>query len=355
MANRPSRLVVPVRAASFDGRFWGRYPNGDKPDTGAVLAADASGRVGAGGQLSSAIRLGAAASDVAAGSGGLSSGIKLGASAQDTASASASLPSSTNPVVSYNFDSLSSLPAAFDTYGGGVISTEQAYGGSGKSVKCTIGNGATDANFLAGRFLPHNLGQGDEIWVRFRTFFPTGFNFDAGSGNLKFFRIDHGPGSGGNKGHGAHIDWYVCDVGDGSDPTNVGYWNWINESDHFWYPNTGDPIVRAHTIPTGIVRNTWQTWNFYYKLNSVASSGRIRLWRDSTLIVDTNVYRTLGSATNVIGSTSDGSCQGIMFVTYWNGGSPQAQSCYVDDWTIYDSITGAPSNTDSGGRPWIGV
>jgi hypothetical protein len=87
VANRNSRIVIPVRAVNYDGRYWGDYPNGNKPNTGALLQADALGRVGAAGQLSTAIRLGAGAQDVENASGGLSSGIKLAAGAQDVASA----------------------------------------------------------------------------------------------------------------------------------------------------------------------------------------------------------------------------------------------------------------------------
>jgi hypothetical protein len=91
VANRNSRIVIPVRAVNYDGHYWGDYPNGNKPNTGAVLQADALGRIGAAGQLTTAIRLGAGAQDVIAGGGGLSSGIKLAAGAQDVVSESAQL------------------------------------------------------------------------------------------------------------------------------------------------------------------------------------------------------------------------------------------------------------------------
>jgi hypothetical protein len=44
MPNRPSRLNVSIPTASSDGRFYGRYPHGDKPSSGAVgLLEDAEG------------------------------------------------------------------------------------------------------------------------------------------------------------------------------------------------------------------------------------------------------------------------------------------------------------------------
>lgn len=89
-----SRLVIPVRAPSFDGRYWGNYPHGDKPETGAELAAAAQGQVNAAAQLSTAIRLAAAAQARVAGSGGMSSGIRFAASAVSRVSASAAFADS---------------------------------------------------------------------------------------------------------------------------------------------------------------------------------------------------------------------------------------------------------------------
>jgi hypothetical protein len=38
MANRPSRLAVGIPTASYDGRYWGRYPRGDRPGGGGWAA-----------------------------------------------------------------------------------------------------------------------------------------------------------------------------------------------------------------------------------------------------------------------------------------------------------------------------
>lgn len=246
------------------------------------------------------------------------------------------------PAVSLNFDSDTSLPAFFDSYGYGSISTAQKYGGTGKSVACSIAAAGHDWG-LAGR-LNNRLVQGDEIWIRFRTFFPTGYDFTA-SPHLKFFRIDQGTTASG--GHGAHIDWYIRFLGQAGDTNNVGYFDFIQEDIQSWLYDTT-------TVPTGIVRNQWQTWNIYYKLHATAASARIRLWRDSSLLVDVNTRATLGASGNVVGCKTDGSAQGIMFSTYWNGGAPATQTCYVDDWEIATNAS-PPTSTDSGGRIWIGL
>jgi len=244
-------------------------------------------------------------------------------------------------MVDFDFED-DELPSFFNTYAGGVISTEQAYSGT-RSVKCTAAEDEANLDWLAGKPL-HRLTQGDEIWVRFRTFFPTGYDFSV-STSLKFLRVDQGANSGVNRGHGAHIDYYLQSAND----TDVGFWNFIQEDIQSWM------FAGAERPPSGIIRNTWQTWNFYLLLHSVASSARVRLWCDETLIIDSNTRATLGAATNEVGSIADGNCQGVMFMTYWNGGSPQAQSCYLDDWAISTNISGAPTATDGAGNPWIGL
>lgn len=250
------------------------------------------------------------------------------------------------PAASENFDAATVTPSFFNTYNYGAPSTDQAYGGSGKSEKCSVVTGQTDWG-IAGS-LPFRLGLGQEIWVRFRTFFPSGFSF-KGLPHLKFMRIDQGDSASG--GHGAHIDWYIQNVTGGTpanDSADVGNFNFIQENWQDWmYADAARPA-------TGIVRGVWQTWNFYYLLGATPSTSRVRLWRDSTLICDSNARATLGAVGNFIGSSSDGNAQGIMLSTYWNGGAPRDQSAYFDDFEIATS-NAPPTATDSGGRIWIGV
>lgn len=89
MANRNSRIVVPVFAPSFGGGYWGRYPNGDRPNAGADLAAAATDSAAMAAAASTAIKLGAGAQDAAAAGGGVSTAIKIGAGAAGVVSAGA--------------------------------------------------------------------------------------------------------------------------------------------------------------------------------------------------------------------------------------------------------------------------
>jgi len=92
MANRPSRLVVPAFALSYDGHYHLRYPHGDKPVTGAELVAHAEAIAAATGAFGAQIRLGGLALGRAGAAGGLSTAIRLAALANARAFASAAFP-----------------------------------------------------------------------------------------------------------------------------------------------------------------------------------------------------------------------------------------------------------------------
>ncbi len=251
------------------------------------------------------------------------------------------------PAFLQNFDALATGGSGgFNSYDC-TVDVTRAFSGT-KSGKISISSGgftAGVAQLLSGT----TPGQGDEVWLRLRTFFPTGFSF-ASNPHLKFLRIDTGAPP---AGHGAHIDWYISAV-DAQHPS--GYFNFIYEGVQSWL------FASDATLPTGIVLNQWQTWEVYYKLHSVASSSILRLWRDGTLICDTSANipagvgqrATLSNSTTIIGNLQGNMAQGFMHVTYWNGGAPQNQSWWVDDFTIYTSLTGRPTNADAAGNTFIG-
>lgn len=251
------------------------------------------------------------------------------------------------PAFFQNFE----LNATLNTWPVSAQSTAQSYSPthSGRidiTAASTAPGGA--ANALSTSVQPT---QGDEVWFRVRTFFPLGFDFTA-SPHLKFLRIDTGTVAG--SGHGSHIDWYVRSGG----PSAVGYFDFILEGVASWLYGGGSPTP----LPTGIIRGQWQTWEVYYKLHSNAANAIIRMWRDGTLICDTSAgipattptRATLNASTDIIGG-NNGLAGGFMHVTYWNGGSPATQSWYIDDFTVYTSLTGRPTATDASGNTYIGT
>lgn len=242
-------------------------------------------------------------------------------------------------MVTTNFDDrVVGAGSFFDAYAGANGSTVQSFG-AGKSVAGPATIGQDQLDWLAGN-PTHQVPLGGEVWWRFRTFFPVGYDF---SGLIKFMRLQTAVGGA----LSGHLDILFRDRGTGSDTTNVGYFDAILEGPAVY-------AFGAATVPTGIVRGVWQTWNCYVKWHNVAASSKIRVWRDNKLIIDTSAIATLPSASHYMGKASDGT-SGFMLITFWNGGSPQTQTCYIDDWAISSSISGAPTQVDSNGYPWIGV
>jgi hypothetical protein len=255
------------------------------------------------------------------------------------------------PAFSAGFDSLT--PGAGDGLNvqGGIVSNAQSYSAPNSS-QATIAQGAFSAGFSQALPLTNQPAEGNEVWHRIRTFFPTGFSFQApGGAHLKFLRIDTGLAS--SSGHGFHIDWYIFNGG-----VNAGGdFDWIYEGQNVWqFGGAG-----STALPTGIVTGAWQTWERYELLSATAGTATSRLWRNGTLIYDTSanlpvgVTRLANLNTSYIVGGNNGTAQGFMNITYWNGGAPQAQSWYIDDLTIYTSLTGAPTSRDAAGNTYIGI
>jgi hypothetical protein len=247
-------------------------------------------------------------------------------------------------MVDFNFDDRTGSGAGsfFDALAGANPTTEQTFG-SGKALRCPMVTSADELDWLAGN-PTHQIPLGGEIWVRFRTYFPTGFNFVAVP-VLKFLRLQTAL-SGAPSGH---FDFLIRYFGENGDTNNRGFFDPALEG-----PAT--PIFGNSSTapPTGLVTGRWQTWNFYVKWHNVAASSKVRMWRDNKLLIDHSTIATLASASAYMGSAAD-STSGVMFITHWNGFPPQDQVCYIDDWAVSSSISGSPTQVDSNGYPWIGM
>lgn len=68
-----------------------------------------------------------------------------------------------------------------------------------------------------------------------------------------------------------------------------------------------------------------------------------RIWKNGTLVIE-------DATTPTLGSSSDQADFSYVF-TYWNGGSPQDQTAFVDE-LVY--TTSRPSQHDASGNPMIG-
>ncbi|MCF6226990.1 MAG: hypothetical protein L3J22_11915 [Xanthomonadales bacterium] len=76
-----------------------------------------------------------------------------------------------------------------DASGHTYYDTSVVYAGT-NSAQMNIQQGAEGFGFWGGRKqFPSELGEGDELWIRLRTFFPTDFNFNTNLAFLKFLRV----------------------------------------------------------------------------------------------------------------------------------------------------------------------
>lgn len=87
----------------------------------------------------------------------------------------------------------------------------------------------------------------------------------------------------------------------------------------------------------------WQSLELYVKFSATAGQGIIRIWKNGILVSEDTTRRTLAASSNI-------SNQGNVY-TYWNGGHPQNQTGWIDDfiWT-----NERPANRDAAGNYMIG-
>ncbi|MCK5505646.1 MAG: hypothetical protein KAJ10_10810 [Thermodesulfovibrionia bacterium] len=170
-----------------------------------------------------------------------------------------------------------------------------------------------------------DLHEDDELWLRLRVFFPNGFDFTAGSGHLKWIRVDEENASGSGTGR---FDWRLK-----HEVTLENNYNCNPCADGFG----GLP-------PKG----RWVTYEIYYKFSVIpvdqGGKGRTLVWEDGKLIGDNTLIPPFGDDTYKVPS--------IRFIDNWNDGAPQTQHLYIDDIAITNET---PSNRDSAGNPYIGV
>lgn len=190
MSNRPSRLIVPVRAPSFDGRYWGRYPFGNKPQ--ADLSADAQARLAVAGGLSTGIRAQGSAIDTTTGSAALATAIRLAGSGASQASVTAALAGTLTAAQDWTNRSTAAgvtSAYAFDNQGDidhGYIAGDRGTQATldtsrkiltGGSMKFTTPSGGSGSDNMSGGWSPANKGNG------------AAFGHSFGAGSTMYFQL----------------------------------------------------------------------------------------------------------------------------------------------------------------------
>jgi len=215
-----------------------------------------------------------------------------------------------------------------------IISNVKSYSGT-NACRMKIREGSdSDQEWGGGINHPTKLKKGDEIWLRLRTFWPVGFDYNSYSnGNLlKFMRFrTSGPD---NSNHG-YNDWIIRP--EGSVPPFQNLYEGITMD---W--------TKFGAASDAIEFGKWETYEFYVKFDNKSVSqggqGRTRTWKNGKLLLDNTKKPTLKTETTYSGDT--------LIFTYWNGGAPATQEMYVDDIVL---TSDKPAGRDDNGNPYIGM
>jgi hypothetical protein len=168
------------------------------------------------------------------------------------------------------------------------------------------------------------------VWVRLYVMWPASFEFSA-TPFMKFLRLHNATASGDNAGYN---DLYV----DQADSTE-GVLRTIKEIHDVWDVYDGPKLPR----------DTWERYEMYLSIDDqpvdAGGQGRVRIWRDDTLIFDRTDVPTI--------TESDGVIDYFYLFTYWNNEQPPDNHVYVDDLTIATDAS-PPPNQDANGNAYIG-
>lgn len=287
-----------------------------------------------------------------------------------------------------------------DAAGQTFYDTNIVYDGA-NSAQMNIQQGANGWGVWGGRKqLPSELGEGDELWIRLRTFFPTGFDFNTNLNFLKFLRVTVKEGDGtpiGNHDLMIYNDGRYLHANELGN-TAVRMVVFEDEYDYAQNMIIGETIIGQTSGASAIVTGLKPTgYNFDYATDSstflqfetivgqtsvenrtrsryIVSNNNTIFGSDypiQTNVWETIVYRLKFSSTEPllqfykhIGATgfdSDGKPIGgsmqliyedaldktlksptdkvtaMLIFTYWNGGAPQTQDMYIDDLWISTS------------------
>ncbi|MEZ4369996.1 MAG: hypothetical protein R3B07_04195 [Polyangiaceae bacterium] len=234
----------------------------------------------------------------------------------------------------------------FESYGDGAsLSNNQPFDAAGRSTASSevAFRGAQSARMEIrswGRWRVREMGrdhpikpalkQGQEVWVRLQVRWPQSFQFSA-SPWMKFLRLHSTKADGGNAGYN---DLYV----DQADSTQ-SVLRTIKEVHDVWAVYDGPKLPR----------DRWESYEMYLFIDDQAvddgGAGRVRIWRDDTLIFDRTDVPTIVEAAGTIDY--------FYLFTYWNNEQPPDNHCFVDDLVIATDAS-PPPNHDSAGHAFIG-
>lgn len=207
-----------------------------------------------------------------------------------------------------------------------TVRADRYYSG-GKSLECFVPQGISGGGRGWGvtfEIPSANLQTGDELWTRFRVYWPSTFRSDTSDGTMKLIR-HRAFNSGGGLVKANDVN--VWDTGSGP----IGF--------ALFAPNDNNRLNVPFTWPA---RNNWITFEMYSKF---AASGVMRAWCNGQYIGERTGNMEL---TGVVRTQ-------LEIFNFFNLTVPQDQSLWLDQVDIATSRVESPTNTDAGGRPYLGI
>jgi len=228
-------------------------------------------------------------------------------------------------------------------YSGDIVGPS---GVPGKSLK--ISN-EVDNKWFGGKIIEVDLGEGEEVWVRWYQYFPDDFKFAngrngdgyGGAGMIKWLRFQY-------PGNSERITFEIDATPGCAQPCESALSEMIPDmiigEGTSWKERNGNQAIFLQS--PGHQKGSWHSIQMYMKLSSGSADigdgdGLIRMWVDSNLIAE---YQRNTLPTN------GGNLKSVWLGNYWNGGYPNDQSFYIDDIKITSIV---PATNDSNGNPYI--
>lgn len=192
-----------------------------------------------------------------------------------------------------------------------IVSSTKLLNGK-KSARDTITGGDTDVwgecGFLKD-FSADSIGEGDEVWFRMYTYYPTGFSFNTpGQGDtLSFMRQRNVNGT------NPAVTIKVSRQNGQTTSEYDGRWQLIADNSGVgpW------PLTTDNSFD--IIHNKWEAWELYVKYSSNATLGKVRFYKDGIQIGPETSLKTLNEL-------DDPTI--VMYHMWWDGAVPQDQEFY---------------------------
>lgn len=202
-----------------------------------------------------------------------------------------------------------------------TYSSDYAVAGT-KSTKMVWAQGAEGFAVDHGEYSIPTVSSEQSIWIRGYFYFPSGFDFTAAP-VCKFIRLKLSTGG------------YISLFFNANIPSTPTVGKLVESNDSVAHSLQMD--IPNSSISTG----SWHCVEMNVKLSTTAPV--FRAWLDGKLVLnDTSNVQVLSNTTANV----------IYIMTNWNGGSPKAQTQYMDEIVI---TTDTPSQVDSNGNPMIGL